>query len=477
MTRSGSPATIAAGSTQHDVVELQALGQARGHQVEVLVELGLHARRAAARPRAARSRCRPRAARPRPPSTMASGTISPTEPSRAHRRRTSVGTRRARGTTASSPRERRTDVGGSRSGAIVRQQPGGVLDHLAGHPEPAGELLDVRVGLAEVAERLGPGPGRPGRGGLREVAEHGERAGRGAPGQRAQHHRREVLRLVGDDVRRATACARRGRRPRRPAPRRPATSASSRGSSAASPTAAAPARRRSRSPSARGGEEVGVRQQPPHQPGRVDGRPDRVGVVLDRLAAGHGVLHAVVGGVAGELHPHQDPVRQGLGHHRARGAVPHPARAQRGDELLDLVRRDPPPPRAARHDEPLGRRRHVRPERAAQHLGQPGVALERGHGGAVVAADRPLRVHRAQRPRRRAPRSWTASRRSRRARAARRGCSAGSWRSGRPPARPGGSAARGARRAGTPPGAGRRPSCRCPARPARRPSGTGRSGR
>ena len=68
-------------------------------------------------------------------------------------------------------------------------------------------------------------------------------------------------------------------------------------------------------------------------------------------------------------------------------------------QLLDLVRRDPPPPSTSRHDEPLGRQRHVRPERSREHLGQPGVALERGHVGRLVAADRPLRVDLAQRPR------------------------------------------------------------------------------
>ena len=36
--------------------------------------------------------------------------------------------------------------------------------------------------------------------GLREVAEHGERAGGRAAGEGAQHHRGQVLRLVGDDV-------------------------------------------------------------------------------------------------------------------------------------------------------------------------------------------------------------------------------------------------------------------------------------
>ena len=173
----------------------------------------------------------------------------------------------------------------------------------------------------------------------------------------------------------------------------------------------------------------------------------------------------------------QDAVGEGLGQHRAGRAVPHPAGAQPRDDLLGLVGRDPEPARAPRQHQALGGGADVGPHGALEHGGQPPVALERRDVGAVGAADRPLRVERRAASWRRAPRWWTARPRSRPARAARPGCSAGSCRWGRPPARPGGGAGRGARRGGTPRGAARRPSSRSPVRPAPRCCGSRRRAR
>lgn len=134
------------------------------------------------------------------------------------------------------------------------------------------------------------------------------------------------------------------------------------------------------------GEEVRVVEQPQDQPGRVDGRPDRLDRRLHRAVAGDGVLHAVVRCLTGALHLHQhgvrDPLRKGL----AGGAVADVAVQQLPDDLLQLVHRYPPAPGAAHHDDRLVRRGHMGADRAPQHLGHPGVALDDGRGGRVGAA-------------------------------------------------------------------------------------------
>ena len=82
----------------------------------------------------------------------------------------------------------------------LRQQPGREIDHCARHPEAGHQLLDDGIGMAEVGQRLLPGAGRPRRGRLGKITEHGDRAGAGPSADRAQHHRRQVLCLVEDDV-------------------------------------------------------------------------------------------------------------------------------------------------------------------------------------------------------------------------------------------------------------------------------------
>ena len=140
-----------------------------------------------------------------PAATAASATITPTVPSRASASSTAVDQRRPAAVPrwrrrSSSPRWRRTECGGVRAGAIVGQQPGGEVDHRAGHPEAGDQFGDLGLGVAEMGERLRPGPGGPRRGRLGQVAQHGDRAGAGAAADRAQLHRRQVLGLVHDHV-------------------------------------------------------------------------------------------------------------------------------------------------------------------------------------------------------------------------------------------------------------------------------------
>lgn len=146
------------------------------------------------------------------------------------------------------------------------------------------------------------------------------------------------------------------------------------------------------------GEEVGVAEQTVDQPSRVDGRPHLVDVRLHRLAARHRVLYPVVGGVARVLHPHQDRVGEPVREHGAGSAVADPPAAQLGEELLDLVRRDAPPARAAGDDQPLGGGPDVGPHRPAQHVGEPAVPLEGRDGGGVGATHGVLGAEPGQRP-------------------------------------------------------------------------------
>ena len=80
------------------------------------------------------------------------------------------------------------------------QQPGGEVDDRGGHPEAPGEDLDMRLRFAEMAQRLGPRGGGPGRGALGEIPQDRRRAGRAPPSHGAQLHGGEVLCLVEDDV-------------------------------------------------------------------------------------------------------------------------------------------------------------------------------------------------------------------------------------------------------------------------------------
>ena len=172
-----------------------------------------------ARRRAPRARRRPRSTRPRRWRAEASGVISPTEPTRARpwprRARPGRPTRSSTRSTVSSPRARRTDVGGSSPGAIAGSSRAAYSMTSPGTRKPLVSCSMCASGLPRWPQRVLPGAGRPRGGGLGEVAEHGGRAGRAAPSDGPQHHRRQVLRLVGDHVPERRASAPPGRRPRR----------------------------------------------------------------------------------------------------------------------------------------------------------------------------------------------------------------------------------------------------------------------
>ena len=148
----------------------------------------------------------------------------------------------------------------------------------AGTRKPSGQLLDVRVGLAEVPSAVAQSP-----------TDHGVVAWARSPRIVAEpvEHRRPTLRSIiadrscassSDDVpeaRRAleqvASLVDQHRVVQRPAGRLP-------GPSAAAPRAIAPARPCVSSPSAAAARKSGVAEQPHHQPHRVDRGPERVDV-------------------------------------------------------------------------------------------------------------------------------------------------------------------------------------------------------
>ena len=161
-------------------------------------------------------------------STRASGTMKPIDPGSS----TSVcdGSRGGRdGVRARSERQlaarppyRRRLRQRRRDG---RQQPRGVVDHVPGHPEAERELLEVRVrSCPDASSASVPGANAIRGCGLRQVAEDGRGAGRALPADRAEHHRRQVLRLVEHDVAEARGPLQQVARPRRSGRRRAATS-------------------------------------------------------------------------------------------------------------------------------------------------------------------------------------------------------------------------------------------------------------
>src|SRR5215213_4120830 len=81
-----------------------------------------------------------------------------------------------------------------------RQQSRGEVDHGAGHPEARHQFLDRRLRVSEMTERCRPGAGCPWGGGLGEVTQDGDRAGRCPAAYRTELHRRQVLCLVHDYV-------------------------------------------------------------------------------------------------------------------------------------------------------------------------------------------------------------------------------------------------------------------------------------
>ena len=144
----------------------------------------------------------------------------------------------------------------------------------------------------------------------------------------------------------------------------------------------------------------------------------------------------------------------------AAGRPPRGPAAQVVDVALEPLDRHPVEAAGQRHLEGVLRLADLAPQRPAEHLRHAGIALEHGDLGRV---DRPHRHPRGQvghrgLRRRRPRRGWAAPAR----------CSAGTPGSARRRARRCGPAGRGACRAGRRRGAARPPSCRCPARPARR---------
>ena len=251
---------------------------------------------------------------------------------------------------SSSPRCRRTECGGVSAGAMVGSSRAAKSITAPGTRKPATSSSSTASGMPQVVQALGPGTGRPRGGRLSKITEHGDRAGAGPAADRAQHHRRQVLGLVENHVTEARGPAEQvrglvdqdhvGERPsggtdRSGRPRHHDQLLLLGGQDAAG----------------RGFQELGVGQQSQDQLRRLQRRPERGRVRLDRLAAGHRVLDPVVGGVAGGFHPQQHLVRESVREHRPAGLVPDTAVLQFHDHLVGEVATDPPLVGAAWHHE------------------------------------------------------------------------------------------------------------------------------
>ena len=185
------------------MVELQALGKAGRHDVEPALELGLLGS-AGSSPRTLNGNPAGRAAC----DDLAEPGVRDDQADRALglERSSGRGQRPRRPARSSARRRARPACGAPRSaaarvGAIVGSRRAAYAITSPGTRKP-------RVSSSTVRRRAGRGgrsassqlPTDHGGGGLGEVAEHGHRAGGGLPPDRAQHHRREVLRLVEHDV-------------------------------------------------------------------------------------------------------------------------------------------------------------------------------------------------------------------------------------------------------------------------------------
>ena len=283
----------------------------------------------------------------------------------------------------SSPRVRRTEVGGVQAGGDHRQQPRGVLDHLAGDPEaPRSAPRRARRAC----------PGAPARRPTTGVA-HGVVAWARSPStvvEPVEQRRPTARSIIGErscassaprDP--ATGSARPGRPPRRSAPRPRRTTRADPGARCGLSQRSSACSSASSTPSATLGEEVRVREQPQHQPCRVDRGPH----LRRRTASPRGCGR-----------PRPAPGRRGSPRRSPSGPGPRAPAAARASpraapyrtprsrssvtDLLHLVRRDPPASCAARHHAaPSAGVRTPRPHApGADDRGHPGVALEHGDG-------------------------------------------------------------------------------------------------
>ena len=134
-------------------------------------------------------------------------------------------------------------------------------------------------------------------------------------------------------------------------------------------------------------EVAGLTEQAHGQPNRVDRGPHGLDVIPYRPGPGHRVLDPVVGDQAGGLHPQQHEVGEALRQQRTADAIGVAAGAQRGDRFGHLMGRNPPSPRAARHDQRFGDLAEMTPHRPADDLGLPCVTLQGGHLGWIEPPD------------------------------------------------------------------------------------------
>ena len=257
------------------------------------------------------------------------GSPSSTATTSAMRPRRSAG---ATATRSSRPGLSRTDTGDPRPGAMCGSSCAAYSMTLAGTRKPRSSTSTWLPGLPRwcsedshesVAHGVVPWAMSPS-----TVAG----PGRAPPPDGAQLHGGQVLRLVEDDVAQGRGAGdvvaelveqdRVGPRPARPFP----------WSEAGCPTSRIRRSSSLRRPCACRASVVGIGEQREQHGLGVERRPQARDVLLHDGAAGHLVLHPVVGGVAGPLHLQQDRVGQPLRQHLPGRVVAHPPRlaARRG---------------------------------------------------------------------------------------------------------------------------------------------------
>ncbi len=289
------------------------------------------------------------------------------------------------------PHAQRVRVGAQRhgrrqTGGDRGQQPGREVEYLPWHPVADVKLADRGARLAQVSEQVRPGGGGPRGGALREVAKHGRRPGGAAPADRPHLHRRQVLRLVHHDVRdRPGALDEVGRLVDQHlvgvAPGGRAWAAGRLG-----PAEGGHLRIRQQ-PADVSAHDLLVGEDREDQLLRVDLGPDLVHAPAYRRGPADRVVRTVVTRLAGRLELGEQHVRDPVGEQLAAGAVADAAAAQLRRELLDLVRGQPQPARAAAEHEGVGRRPQVRPQRPLEQLGHARVALDHRRLVGVRALD------------------------------------------------------------------------------------------
>ena len=263
---------------------------------------------------------------------------------------------------------------GRHVGRDQREQRERELEHVARHAIGEAQLLDHRLG-AEIREQVVPAAVRDWPGGLRDVAEDGERSRRAAR-EHAELHRRQVLRLVDDHV---------AVRPVAALEQRPRLVEERQVGVARAPAAAGLQKSLLRGVQDAGrcrGELPGARQQPAEELVGLRARPQLVERAIHEAAAAERRLQVFEREVSGVPEARGVALIERARQLRAQSLAPGRVARGLGSRLLqqtgDLLRREPELDPFESDGEQLGRRLRQRRDRRRDHVGHPGVAFQPG---------------------------------------------------------------------------------------------------